>query len=303
MARYGKVSTQVWNDAKFRDLSDDAQLVWFMLLTHPWQTSVGAFRATLPGLAAEKGWSTGRFEAAFDEIRGAGMAEVDREASLVALPNFMRHNMPENPNVVKGYAKALDLLPECSLRRAHVERSISAIRGSIEQRAPKDPQPWLVALEALEKGSRKGFPNPSGRVCEPVAVAVAVPGAVPDAVAVPDDEGETASRNRSGCSDSSPNGGELSRVFDHYLAHRPDWGRQGHAGGKRLIVARLRDGAPPDELCRAIDDGFARAAHLSVTDRKKRTTLGYIFDHDDRVQEILYGDWGLDDEAGAEALP
>ena len=67
MAKYRKVDPRIWNDAKFRDLSDNGKLVFFFLLTHPNMTSLGAMRHTIPGLAAELGWDVEVFGKAFQE--------------------------------------------------------------------------------------------------------------------------------------------------------------------------------------------------------------------------------------------
>ncbi|MGM3047357.1 hypothetical protein ACS2TR_26935, partial [Bacillus cereus group sp. BC303] len=53
----------------------------------------------------------------------AGMAEHDQKACLIALPNFLRYNPPESPNVVKAWVSALDLLPECDLKTAVLQRA------------------------------------------------------------------------------------------------------------------------------------------------------------------------------------
>ncbi len=53
MARYRKVDPKIWNDEKFRALSDDGKLAFFMLLTHPHMTAVGAMRAMPSGMASE----------------------------------------------------------------------------------------------------------------------------------------------------------------------------------------------------------------------------------------------------------
>src|SRR6266550_4963546 len=115
MARFRKVSPAIHNDEKFTALSDDAQLTFFYLLTHPHQTSLGAMRASIPGLAAEKRWPLSRFARAFQEIQSKGMVRHDPAASFIWLPNFLKYNGPESPNVVKSWGQALDLLPECAL--------------------------------------------------------------------------------------------------------------------------------------------------------------------------------------------
>ena len=113
--KYRKVDPRIWNDAKFRGLSDDGQLAFFLLLTHPHTTAVGALRSSIPGLAAEKGWDEKRFRKAFAEAFGKGMVKADERASLIWLPNFLKYNKPENPNVCKAWVAGLADLPECPL--------------------------------------------------------------------------------------------------------------------------------------------------------------------------------------------
>src|SRR5690606_2482048 len=119
---------RVWNDAKFISLSMEGKLAWFMLLTHPSMTSLGAIRATPEGLASElsagaegfpEGFREGfreAFREAFQDIIDKGMADYDPKANLMVLPNFLKYNKPESPNVVKAWACAAEMLPECDLK-------------------------------------------------------------------------------------------------------------------------------------------------------------------------------------------
>lgn len=116
MARYRKIDTRTWNDQKFNALSDDAKLVFFLLLTHPHLTPIGAMRATLAGLASELRWSAERFTSAFNECAMKDMVRHDEFAAFVWLPNFLRYNQPESPNVVRSWEQYLDYLPECQLK-------------------------------------------------------------------------------------------------------------------------------------------------------------------------------------------
>lgn len=117
MARYRKIDPRIWNDAKFRQLSDDGQLAFIFVLTHPFMTSVGAMRATSPGLAAEKRWPADRMAAALDECAELGLVEIDHDAAFVAAPHFLRYNEPEGPNSVGAWAESIDLVPECDLKK------------------------------------------------------------------------------------------------------------------------------------------------------------------------------------------
>jgi hypothetical protein len=133
VSRYRKIDPRIWNDAKFNGLSDGGKLVFFMLLTHPAMTPLGAMRATVPGLAAELGWNTEAFRKAFGEVCAKGMAQHDPSACFVMLPKFLAYNAPESPNVIRAWRGAVDLLPECPLKtlvlRAALDLAQSMSKG------------------------------------------------------------------------------------------------------------------------------------------------------------------------------
>jgi Sec-independent protein translocase protein TatA len=144
MSRYRKIDPRIWNDARFRLLSDNGKLAVFLLLTHPNMTALGAMRATLPGLAAELGWSTEAFRQAFAEASAQCIVEHDEEACFIGLPKFLRYNQPESPNVVKAWAAAVDLLPECDLKSVVLQRAQGFAEGM---------------SEAFSKAFREAFPK------------------------------------------------------------------------------------------------------------------------------------------------
>ncbi|KAF1076240.1 hypothetical protein MKHDV_01261 [Halodesulfovibrio sp. MK-HDV] len=113
--RYRKISVCIWNDAKFLALSHDAKLVVFFMLTHQDLTQLGALRATIPGLACELGMKLETFGKAFEEVLHQGIVEYD-EKLLFWFPNFLKHNLPESPNVVKSWHYGYRQLPETPLR-------------------------------------------------------------------------------------------------------------------------------------------------------------------------------------------
>lgn len=145
MARYRKIDPRIWNDEKFRCLSDSGKLAFLFLLTHPHMTALGAMRATIAGLAEELGWDTEAFRKAFGEALQKGMAEHDQKACLIALPHFIRYNPPESPNVIKAWVGSLELLPECGLLTRVIARSVAFAKGL--------SKPFAEALpEAFAKG-------------------------------------------------------------------------------------------------------------------------------------------------------
>src|SRR5690606_31551656 len=109
----------------------------------------GAMRASMPGLAAELGWSEKAFREAFQEASRKGMAKHDEKASLVWLPKFIRYNRPENPNVLKAWGDAVDLLPECPLK--------DSVLHGVKHFAEDLPEAFQ---NALPKAFANGMPNP-----------------------------------------------------------------------------------------------------------------------------------------------
>lgn len=148
MARYRKVDPRIWNDEKFRELSDSGKLAFFFVLTHPHMTSLGAMRHSIPGLAAEMGWDVEAFRKAFGEATAKGLIKVDEKASCIVLPKFIKYNGPESPNVLKAWGDALDLIPECSTKNELIQ-SVKDFSKGLSQ----------AFQQALPKAFSKPMPN------------------------------------------------------------------------------------------------------------------------------------------------
>lgn len=146
MARYRKIDPRIWNDRKFLSLHDDGKLVFLFLLTHPHMTALGAMRANTHGLAAELGWSHSRFHKAFQQALQEGMIDYDEKASCLVVPNFLKYNGPESPNVVKAWASALDLIPECGLKTTLLTRVKGFVEGLHEGFQKALPQGFAEAI-------------------------------------------------------------------------------------------------------------------------------------------------------------
>lgn len=174
--RYRKIDTRIWNDEKVRSLSDGGKLAFLFLLTHPHMTSLGAMRATVGGLAEELGWSPEVFRDALLEVLSKGMAEHDSEARMIALPNFIRYNPPESPNVIKAWVGSLDLLPECRLKTLVLARAKGFAEDLGEAFAKALPEafakgmPYQEQEQELEKEQEQeqaGSPPPASQASAP----------------------------------------------------------------------------------------------------------------------------------------
>lgn len=158
--RYRRVEVRTWGDEKFRRLSripPSGKGLWLFLITGPHTSPIpGLFRAGRAGMAEELDWSTEAFDQAFAEVLKEGMAEADWEGRVVWLPNALKHNMPESPNVVLSWGTEWDLIPECDLKA----KAWKSMRQLISQGFS---EPFLKAFDkALPKPSWK----PSGKEIE-----------------------------------------------------------------------------------------------------------------------------------------
>lgn len=110
-------------------------------------------------MAEELGWPLEAFDEAFREVSEQGMAKADFTARLVWLPNAIKHNKPESPNVVKSWASEFDLLPECSLKL----EALDAIKAFVCALGPGFSGAFIGAFECRGKPSGKASGKPSGK--------------------------------------------------------------------------------------------------------------------------------------------
>lgn len=103
-------------------LDERGRYAFLHLLTCPNMTSVGAMRGTLAAEATDLGWPIPRLQKALAPAITAGMVVVNARVGYIGLPNFLKHNPPESPNVAKAWATALATLPECPEREALIGR-------------------------------------------------------------------------------------------------------------------------------------------------------------------------------------
>jgi hypothetical protein len=151
--RYRRVSSRVWNDEKFDELSKakpNAQTLWFWLLTGPLTTAIpGLIPAGVATMAERLNWPLAATRQAWGEIAARGMAVADFKAPLIWLPKAVRHNPPESPNVVRSWRRVLatDIPPSPVARQAE-----AYIAAFLERMGP-------AFAEAFAKGIPASFPE------------------------------------------------------------------------------------------------------------------------------------------------
>ena len=141
MAKFRKIYTTIWNDEKFSNLSDEAQLIFLFLLTHPNTTWLGFLRTNIAAIAGEKEWDYEKTVSAFDELAKVKMVLVDCRKPLIFLPNWLKYNPPQNPNMAKSYYDCLYQIPECDLKQKLLEtcrENLSKCSKSIIENLPPE---------------------------------------------------------------------------------------------------------------------------------------------------------------------
>jgi hypothetical protein len=192
MAHYRKVDSRIWTDEKFRSYSERGKLSFMFILTNPHTTMIGTLRGTLLGLASElhaatdRGSKSGVLEGfgevllegyikAFREAIEKGSLRYDQRAALLWLPNFVKYNPPESPNVVKAWPHAYDLVPECKLKhevfqnlKGYIVGKGEAFRKAFEQGFGQ-PLPKTMPNQEQEQEQDKEHSNTASQYCLPAA--------------------------------------------------------------------------------------------------------------------------------------
>lgn len=115
MARYAKVERRIIKDASYRSLSSASRFLFVTLLIHPSMTPFGALDVHEADLIASTGLSKQRLRKGLAELLAKGLIRKDSNQPVIFLPNYLKHNTPDNPNTVKSWEGYLENLTECDL--------------------------------------------------------------------------------------------------------------------------------------------------------------------------------------------
>jgi hypothetical protein len=164
--KYRKIHLRMWGDAAVRALSapqPNGQSLWVHLLAGS-QTGIvpGLIASSEMGMAGALKWDLEAFRKAFGEASGSGgrkvLAEADWEAGLVWVPNGIKYNPPQSPNVIVSWQQAWDELPECQLKckaylrlRAFTEGMGKGFRDAFEKHIASPSGSFWEALANQEQ--------------------------------------------------------------------------------------------------------------------------------------------------------
>lgn len=144
--RYQYITSKIWHDEKFTNLSADAQRLFFYILTCPHSNIIGLY-VLKPGYACEDLRCTGKdFERTLKALTDALFVSYDGSTGVIYIRNFLKHNPLTNPNQIKGARKIFSQLPKSPLLLTFSQVHTSLTEG---------------LTEGLNEGLQKDFTNPS----------------------------------------------------------------------------------------------------------------------------------------------
>src|SRR5574343_252841 len=129
MGFYRRIDTRMHGDKKFLSLSrpqPNAQTLFEWLIHGPYSNSIGLYEAGPAGMAERLKWPLKAFLERFGELlpdHGCGIVDYCPTHSLVFVINFLKYNPPSNRNILIGWQKVYDSLPQCRLRLSWVDRA------------------------------------------------------------------------------------------------------------------------------------------------------------------------------------
>lgn len=190
MARtYGRIETTIWQNPKFRALTEEAQLFYLYLLTCPHGNAIGCFLLPVGYVTADLEWDAETFREAVSECVSEGLIERDEATGLTRIKGWWGHNTFENANVAKAAAKASLALPHRSAvyhafysdAEASKERFTDKIWepfwGAVAK--PSEPRRESVATASLPKEPIPNLTKPEPNQTKPDG-ATAPPSASPE---------------------------------------------------------------------------------------------------------------------------
>lgn len=119
MSRYAKIETFIWHDDKFRELTDDARMLFLYLLTSPHGNMCGLFYLPELYAASDLQWTPERYRRGIEALSKASRIAAD--GNVIWLKNHVKHNTPRGKNQIIGFVNALEKVPGNNLIKEYVE--------------------------------------------------------------------------------------------------------------------------------------------------------------------------------------
>jgi hypothetical protein len=152
MRVYGKVKSTFWTRTK--RLSDRGKLLAVYLLSCPHGSTSGCFYLPPAYIMGDLGWVSETVTDTLAELSRNGFAYHCERSDWVLMPNFIKHNPPENGNVGKRLAVEASAIPDDF---TYLPEFIAALKPYAE-RLPKG---FIKELETVRQTNPERYANPT----------------------------------------------------------------------------------------------------------------------------------------------
>ena len=154
MAGNRNISTRIWNDERFRMLSDDGKVLFIYTITSPHSNIAGTYVLPKGYISEDLGWPMRRVEETVSELfRNCSETVPERLAEdsgsvpeqpeplvyhdegtrIIHIPKFLKYDPLRNPNQVKAALTVVAELPECALKYRAYSAILRYTRAEDEQ--------------------------------------------------------------------------------------------------------------------------------------------------------------------------
>ena len=115
MAEYAKIYKKMWNNSKFRNLTEDAKFLWVYILSCPHSSLSGIFVITQLYIQSDLGWLAKRLDKAFAILLAKDFIGYDYDNAVILIPAWFEHNNFTSNNQLKKANAELSELPQTYL--------------------------------------------------------------------------------------------------------------------------------------------------------------------------------------------
>lgn len=164
---YRKVSPDIWDDEWFIDQDDAMRDLWWIMITGKQVLPIPGLQNVGPGALAEKlrrGSET--VSELFRKLIQEGRIEYDERLQVVRVPRAPFHNLPDNPNQVRGWWNAWKRMPNSALKYRHIASLKAALEQTISEIEEAKRGAFLKAWEDTFGTVPEPFPNGSETVSD-----------------------------------------------------------------------------------------------------------------------------------------
>ena len=156
---YGMVDTGIWKHYRFKELKDDAKLLFLYLKTSSHGNLIGCYHLPVGYISSDTGWSEKKVKQIIPKLYENGFIRYDETVEYVFLPRHIIKHGLQNPNQVKCAEKLIKEIPKTFLYLNELievfnsqERVEELLEKSTETQADSVPVPVPVPVPISMSG-------------------------------------------------------------------------------------------------------------------------------------------------------